>query len=101
MRFAALVGVATVLAPLSVLAGNGAKPRTLVDWNDAPCMTLVDRSQDALVHLAYDVPNEDVGVTPDEVEDSRTHQFFATCRTAVPLDILPSWITPTDVAAAT
>ncbi|HET6584849.1 MAG TPA: hypothetical protein VFG69_15430 [Nannocystaceae bacterium] len=101
MRLAVLVGCAVAVTPMSVLAGNGAKPRTLVQWNDVPCMTLVDRSQQPVLHLDYDIPSEDVGVTPDEVDDSRTHQFFTTCRTSVPLDILPSWITPADVAAAT
>jgi len=93
--------VLLALAPLPAWAGNGTKLRTLVQWPDAPCMTLVDRTQSAVLHLDYAIPNEDTDVTSDEVADSRTHQFFATCRTSLPLDVLPTWITAADVDAAT
>jgi hypothetical protein len=100
VRPAALAALVTALLPAPALAGNGTKLRTLVQWSAAPCMTLVDRSQDPLLHLEYSIANEDTDVTSDEVADSRTHQFFATCRTSLPLDVLPSWITPLDVDAA-
>jgi hypothetical protein len=100
VRPAFLAALVLALAPASVRAANGAKQRTLVQWDTAPCMTLVDRAIDPTLHLEYTIANEDTALTSDEVADSRTHQFFATCRTSLPLDVLPSWITPTDVDAA-
>jgi len=100
MRPVALAALVVGLAPAPVLAANGAKQRTLVQWGAPPCMTLVDRSRAPVLHLEYSIANEDTDLTSDEVADSRTHQFFATCRTSVPLDVLPSWITTTDVDAA-
>jgi uncharacterized protein (TIGR03382 family) len=67
-------------------------PRTPVVWTDAPCMTVIDRSQDPIYALDYDIPYEDTEVTPDEVDQSRTHQFFAFCRDRHLEDILPGWI---------
>lgn len=101
MRRGGLAAAVVALWPTVVLGGNGAKPRTLVQWGAPACMTLVDRSQQPILHLEYAIPNEDTDVTLDEVDDSRTHQFFATCRTAVPLDPLPMWITTADIDAAT
>ncbi len=100
MRTAALSAVAVALAPSMVHAGNGAHVRTLVEWGAPACMTLVDRSEDPIVHLQYSIEREDTAVTLDEVADSRTHQFFATCRVAAPLDPLPMWITTADIDAA-
>ncbi len=89
-----------VLAPAVAQAGNGAHPRTPVDWSGAPCMTIIDRSQGAVYSLEYAIPYEDTMVTTDEVTDSRTHQFFAYCRDRHLEDILPGWITEADVEAA-
>ena len=62
-------------------AGNGVHPRTPVVWSeDTPCMTVVDRSQAVSLSLDYTIPYEDTEVTPDEVADSRRHQFIALCR---------------------
>lgn len=92
--------VCVILAPAVAQAGNGAHPRTPVDWSSAPCMTIIDRSQDPIYPLSYAVPFEDIMVTADEVADSRTHQFFTYCRDRHLEDILPSWITEADVDAA-
>ncbi len=81
-------------------AGNGPEPRTPVDWSGAPCMTIVDRSVSATVHLDYAIPMEDTELTADEVEDSRTHQFFGFCRALDPQTYLPRWITQADVERA-
>jgi MYXO-CTERM domain-containing protein len=89
-----------VLTPGVAAAGNGAHPRTPVDWTDAPCMTIIDRSQDPIHALSYAIPFEDTDVTPDEVVDSRTHQFFGFCRDRHLEDILPGWITEANVIAA-
>ncbi len=92
--------LAALLAPASAMASNGTKPRIPVDWTGAPCMTVVDRSADPVLHLPYMVSQDDVDLTPDEVEDSRTHQFFAFCRARDPQTFLPRWITQADIDRA-
>jgi hypothetical protein len=89
-----------LVAPGAAHAGNGLHPRTPVVWTGAPCMTIVDRTGGNLFPLVYEIPYEDTGVTPDEVPNSRTHQFFAFCRDHHPDDIIPSWITEADLADA-
>ncbi|MCY0994948.1 hypothetical protein OV203_47920 [Nannocystis sp. ILAH1] len=94
-----LVGV--VVAPLAASAANGLEPRTPVAWPDStPCLTVVDRQQEVMLHLAYGVPYEDVDVTVDEVADSRRHQFVAFCRDHSREEFLPIWLTWKDVEAA-
>ena len=88
-----------MLAP-AALAGNGPEPRTPIDWTGAECMTIVDRSVSATVHLDYGIPMEDIEITADEVEDSRRHQFFGFCRALDPQTYLPRWITQADVERA-
>ncbi len=90
-------GAALVLAPGLALAGNSTHPRTPVLWNDVPCMTLHDRLASPTLNIPYDISLEDTVLTPDEVEDSRTHQFFALCRTHYRHDYLPEWVTQADV----
>lgn len=101
-RFVLALAV-TAMCPSLALAGNGAHPRTPVDWSGAPCMTVIDRSlldQGNTYELHYGIPYEDTEVTPDEVDDSRTHQFFVFCRDRHLETILPGWITETDLQAA-
>ncbi len=88
------------LVPSVASASNMTHPRTPVLWEGAPCMTLHDRSQGATFHLPYAIPFEDLEVTPDEVADSRRHQFFGFCRPHHPQDFLPTWITDADVQSA-
>ena len=89
------------LAPVHEAAAiDGTRIRTPVVWSDTPCMTIVDRSVDATLHVPYDIPLEDLDVTKDEVADGRTHQFVAFCRDHDPTDVLPGWISEADVAAA-
>jgi MYXO-CTERM domain-containing protein len=96
-----LIMAVLLLAPTLAQAGNGAHPRTPVDWSGAPCMTIIDRSAGVSVYpLTYAIPYEDIELTPDEVDNSRTHQFFAYCRDRHLEDILPGWITEVDVQAA-
>lgn len=97
------VGVALGLGLLgsgSARAGDGMRLRTPVVWSDVPCMTIVDRSVDPVVHLPYEIPFEDDERTDDEVADGRTHQLFGLCRGHDPTDELPGWISEADVAAA-
>ncbi|NVB36633.1 MYXO-CTERM sorting domain-containing protein [Pseudenhygromyxa sp. WMMC2535] len=97
---AVVAGVTLLGAPRLAQAGNETHPRTPVAWTEVPCMRVVDRSQSPLIAFDYTIPFEDTEVTPDEVSDSRTHQFFAFCRDRHPEDILPGWITEADVTAA-
>lgn len=94
--FASLV----LALPLVAEAGNSLHPRTPVDWSGAPCMTIIDRSQGATYQLVYAIPYEDTDVTPDEVDQSRTHQFFGFCRDHHREELLPSWISEADLADA-
>ncbi len=87
-------------------AGNGTHPRTPVLWEkegelDPPaCMTVVDRSVEPVLHLPYAIPYEDTDVTPDEVADSRTHQFLAFCRAFDAQHEPPLWLSQADVDKA-
>lgn len=89
-----------LLVPGLAHAGNGVRPRTPVVWEDVPCMIVHDRSADPILHVPYGIPFEDTDVGEDEVPDSRTHQFFATCRSRHAQDFLPTWITQADVDEA-
>lgn len=93
----------------SARASNTKHERTPVVWDggggdcnlpvlETPCLTLHDRN-DGPLHIPYGIPYEDTDVAPDEVADSRTHQFFAFCRPLHRTVALPSWITEADVAA--
>lgn len=82
-------------------AGNGGHPRTPVIWPaDPPCMTVIDRSKTTMLHFGYEIPYEDIDVTPDEVADSRRHQFIALCSSYSPQDPPPRWLSWKDVDAA-
>lgn len=105
-------------------ATNGLHPRTKVVWSEGTCGITVVRAESASVTLPYTLPDAtmdgmvdtcdddptpdscdvmpipNVPVGPDEVSDSRRHQFFAFCR-QYPLDqLLPNWISEADVEAA-
>src|SRR5690606_5371137 len=85
------------LAPALVQAGNGGHPRTPVVWpEDVACMTVVDRAQSAALHLAYAVPYADVELTPDELPDSRRHQFIAFCDGRSAGVTRPNWLSWVD-----
>lgn len=82
------------------------KPRIPVTWEPAPpCLEFVDRSADAVYRFEYSILDEDPSpgedLLPDEVDDSRRHQFFAFSRQGNPQTEFPyNWITPADVSAA-
>lgn len=96
----AVASVCLGLVPGLAAASNGTKPRIPVDWTGAPCMTVVDRSVGTSIHFTYSVSQDDTELTPDEVEDSRTHQFFAFCRARDPQSFLPRWIVQDDIDRA-
>lgn len=89
-----------LLVPETAAAVDGLRVRTPVQWSGEPCMTVVDRSVDPVVHLPYAIPFEDTDTTKDEVADGRTHQLLAFCRDLDPARVLPAWISEADVAAA-
>lgn len=100
-RLVPLLAVAGALAPLAARAGNGLHPRTPVEWpDDVPCMTVIDRGQSPVYQFSYGIPYEDTDVTPDEVADSRRHQFIAVCRDHSPQEPLPTWLSWKDIDAA-
>ena len=93
--------LAALLSPTLAWAGNGIHERTPVKWPDGTaCMTVIDRSQGAVVHFDYEIPLEDTMVTADEVPDSRRHQFVAFCRNHTPQEPLPVWLSWKDVDIA-
>lgn len=94
------VAVASVLPAGEAVAANQAKPRIPVTWSAAPCGQVVDRSQGTVVHFEYSVGEEDVGPrTPDEVDDSRTMQFFAFAKQDF-AGKPPRWISQDDIDRA-
>lgn len=103
---AALALCAPFLAAGDASAENGVKPRIPVTWEPAPaCVEFVDRSVDPVYLFEYDILDEDPSpgedLLPDEVEDSRTHQFFAFSRQGNPQTEFPyNWISIADVEAA-
>lgn len=64
------------------------------------CLTVVDRSVDPVVHLAYTIPYLDTCLTDDELPQSRTHQAVAFCRDDAPARIVPHWHTRAEADAA-
>lgn len=100
MLVAATAGLCIAVSSGSASAGNAEHPRTPVEWNDVGCMEFVDRTVEPQFSFAYAIPFEDTDLTPDEVDNSRTHQFFAICRPLAPHESLPSWISTADVAQA-
>lgn len=82
------------------------KPRILVTWDRNPaCIELVDRTADPVYTFEYSILNEDPSpgeeLLPDEVLDSRTHQFFAFSAQGNPQTGFPyNWISTADVQAA-
>ncbi|MEX1364580.1 MAG: MYXO-CTERM sorting domain-containing protein [Nannocystaceae bacterium] len=99
-KVAISMGLGLGLASSVAHASNGTKPRIPVDWTGSPCLTIVDRSADPVLLLPYAIPQEDTDLTEDEVEDSRTHQFFGFCRARDPQTFLPRWITQSDIDRA-
>jgi len=103
MSAARLGLLALLLVPATARAGNATHPRTPVLWQPRPaCMTILDRTESAVLQFGYEIPLEDEKPVdaPDEVDDSRRHQFLGFCRHHSVQDYLPSWLSEADVAAA-
>jgi len=92
-----LVAAAVGLLPLTASAANGLRPRTPAVFPDAPCVITADAG--SVVSIPYEVPFDDVDLTPEELPDSRQMQFFALRQ--VPFDYtLPTYITQSDLDRA-
>lgn len=96
----AVAAVAAALLPRAARAGNGDLPRTPMQHLGEQCLTVVDRSQDPVVHLEWTIPFTDACLTADELEGSRTHQLVAFCHGDPPARILPHWHTRAEADAA-
>ena len=100
-RRIALAGLVTGLVALGwgapARAGDIALPRVPPTFTDGTCMT-VARPGD-VVTLGLSVPYEDTTWTDDEPADSRSLQFFATCRDRDAGESMPLWIDDADVEA--
>lgn len=66
---------ASALPSMPTHAANGLRPRTPAQFQSVPCLQAFDRGEP--VDITYAVPFDDVTLTPDELPDSRKHQFFA------------------------
>jgi len=94
----AAIGLAAALATSrSAGAADGIRPRSLVVWTDAPCMTIVERDADPVVAIDYSISFEDTDHTGDEVDTGRRHQMIGFCRQHSPQSPLPTWLTQADV----
>jgi hypothetical protein len=98
-RRALLIGFGLTLAAPEAEAANALRPRTPAEFHDVPCMLVVDKSADSVLHIEYAVPYEDPGPgesrTPDELPDTRVHQFFAFGQLRWNFT-LPNWINRDD-----
>ncbi len=123
LLFAALASPVALL-PATATATNGLHPRTKVVWSEGgACGLVVVRSEQTTINLPYALPdaNQDgmmdtcdddptpdgcaepipnAPVGPDEVSDSRRHQFFAFCRQRPVDELLPNWVSLPDVQAS-
>lgn len=86
-----------LLASGTAAAADGLRPRAVIVWTDVPCMTVVERDVDPVLHLDYGISFEDVGHTADEVETGRRQQMIGFCRQHSPQSPLPTWLTQADV----
>lgn len=77
-------------------------PPVVVEWDVegiAPnCLTMVDRSIEAVVHLEYAVAQDAVCDEP-VVPDDHSHEFIAFCRDREMQAYLPNWILVADLAS--
>ena len=98
--------VAPALFAQEAAAGNGVLPRIPTTWDRNPaCVEFVDRSANPIYAFEYSILDEDPSpgeeLLPDEVPDSRTHQFFAFSWQGNPQTQFPyNWISEADVQAA-
>lgn len=78
-------------------ASNSTRPRTAPRFPADPCLLEVDRTSNPQIDVAVDLPYEDVTLTDDEVEDSRTVRLIAACRSPTRTESMPNWIHGSDI----
>ena len=94
-----VVVAAAILVPARASATNGLRPRTLPTFELEQCLTVV--GPDDALQIDFSIPYEDTALGPDELDDSRTFQFFALCRDHhAELEALPNWIAQSDLDRA-
>lgn len=81
------------IAPSTANAANGLRPRTPAEFSAVPCVQTVTRGE--VLHIDYAVAYDDTELTPDELLDSRKHQFFAYSKTTFDF-AFPVWINRAD-----
>lgn len=97
-------GIACLTLPSTVYGSNGNKPRVQARWKPGqPCIETIDKATQSSLLVQYTFDGRD-DIRPadsqDEVEDSRRHQFFASCRHRHRQEILPRWISRADLDRA-
>ena len=76
-RSFAVLAALTALTAASSAEASDARPRATVIWpEDGACATVVDRSQNPVVHFEYAASMEDLVLDPGEIETGRRFQFF-------------------------
>ncbi|MEM7159068.1 MAG: hypothetical protein AAF799_39895 [Myxococcota bacterium] len=94
-RLPLLLATTTAIAvlPSVASAANGLRPRTPAIYSGVPCVQSVTRGEPVLIE--YDVSYDDTELTPEELPDSRKHQFFAFSQTNVDF-AFPKYINQSD-----
>ncbi len=91
--------VVAILAPVRASATNAQRPRTRPDFELEQCLTVL--GPDDALQIDFSIPYEDTQLGADELDDSRTLQFFALCRDHhAELESLPNWIGQHDLDRA-
>lgn len=92
-RSPVFLALALSVAPSAADAANGLRPRTPAVFAEVPCVQSVTRGE--VFSIEYSVPYDDTELTPDELPDSRGHQFFAFSQ--VRFDFaFPTWVSQDD-----
>lgn len=86
--------------PSAALAINGVRPRTPPTFFGEACIATVDRGAQDGFPIDYTIPFPDDEIGEDELEGSRTFQFFALSTEVPPLQELPPWVNEDDIARA-
>jgi len=87
------LALSLMIWPTAARAANGLRPRTPAVFSDVSCVQTVTRGEPLV--LDYSVPFDDTDLTPDELADSRTQQFFAFSRARFDFSF-PVWVNQSD-----
>lgn len=93
MAYRSSLVLALVLAPSVAQAANGLRPRTPAVFPSLPCMQTIAPGE--VLHIEYSVPYDDVDLTPDELPDSRRHQWLAFSQQRYDFKF-PVWVSQSD-----